>query len=169
MINRTLLLLSVIFVVAASLFVVFLVVEKISLKRAASQRMESVSNFSLFDLDSSRLLFTPGRKTLLVYFGSGCEYCESEIDDIHRNIMMFREMDIILVSSENISAIASFRNMHSELVRAAGFRFGKINADQAYETFGSLIVPQIFIYGNDGNLIKKFTGETSAKMLQQYL
>lgn len=169
MIKRTLLLLSVIIVVAASLFVVFLVVEKIVLKRSARQRMESVSNFELFDLDSSRISFAPGRKTLLVYFDSGCDHCENEINDIGRNIKIFQEFDIVLVSSEHINAIASFENVHSDLLRSAEVRFGKINVDHAYETFGSLNVPQIFIYGRDGNLIKKFTGETSAAVLQQYL
>ena len=169
MAKRTLLLLTVILVVAASLFVVFLLIEKVSLKNAARQRMESVSNFAVYDLDSSRILFTSGCKTLLVYFDSGCDYCEKEIADIHKNIMVFQEIDIVLVSSEQINAIASFQNKHSDLIRTARVRFGKINADQAYESFGSLIVPQIFIYEKDGSLIKRFTGETCIKVLQEYL
>lgn len=169
MTKRMLVLLSVILVVAASLLVVFLLVEKVSLKHFANERMESVANFAVFDLDSSRILLTPGCRTLLVYFNSGCDYCEKEIADIQKNIMVFQEMDIVLVSSEHIDAITSFRNMHWDLIRSARVRFGKINADQAYESFGTLIVPQIFIYEKDGSLIKRFTGETSIKVLQEYL
>ncbi len=48
-------------------------------------------------------------------------------------------------------------------------RFTKINQDEAYETFGSLAVPQIFIYGADGILIKEFKGETKIDVVLQYL
>ena len=54
-------------------------------------------------------------------------------------------------------------------VDLANIHFAKINQADAYNTFGSLAVPQIFIYGADGVLIKEFKGETKMEAVLQYL
>jgi len=132
------------------------------------QELQNVDNFQLFDFDSTRFHLTPNRKTIVVYFDSECDHCQYELNQIFINKNAFNDSDIILMSSELISTIKRY----AEKSCPGDFdniRFTKINPDEAYETFGSLVVPQIFIYGTDGKLIKDFKGETNIDVVLQYL
>ena len=141
---------------------------KISQKRLTRQHRETLASFPLFDLDSSRIYLHPKRATILLYFDSGCDHCQYEISEIISNRKAFENTEVVFMSSELISTIKSYAagNCPPDLTN---MRFTKINENQAYKTFGSLAVPQIFIYGADGALLKEFKGETKVEALIQYL
>ena len=149
-------------------FMIYLIIERVNHKRLTRHELQNLDNFPLFDFDSTRFYLSSNRKTIVVYFDSGCEHCQHELKQIFINKNSFRDSDIILMSSELISTIKQFaeRNCPRDL---ANIRFTKINQGEAYETFGSLAVPQIFIYGADGTLIKEFKGETKIDVVLQYL
>ncbi len=142
--------------------------EKISRKKLASENVETLSNLSLFDLDSTRYYLKPDRKIILIYFDSGCDYCQTEINDLSINIDSLQNLDIVLMSSELISAIKLYAQQNSQL-QLPNIRFVKINREDADRTFGSLAVPQLFIYDTGGKLLKRFNGETKIASLFQYL
>jgi len=168
MIKNSLLLLLVSALLCGTSFMIYLIIERISHKRSTRQGLQNLDNFPLFDFDSARLNLSSNRKTIVVYFDSGCDHCQYELDQIFINRNSFKDTDIILMSSELISTIKRFaeRNYPRDL---ANIRFTKINQDEAYETFGSLAVPQIFIYGTDGILIREFKGETKLDLVLKYL
>ena len=149
-------------------FMIYLILERVSHKRLTRQELQNLDNFPLFDFDSSRFYLSSNRKTIVVYFDSGCEHCQHELNQIFINKNSFKGSDIILTSSELISTIKHYaeRNCPQNF---DNIRFTKINQDEAFETFGSLAVPQIFIYGADGILIKEFKGETKIDVVLQYL
>ncbi len=149
-------------------FMIYLIIERVNHKRLTRQELQNLDNFPLFDFDSARFYLSPNRKTIVVYFDSGCDHCQYELNQIFINKNSFKDSDIILMSSELISTIKHYaeRNCPRDL---GNIRFTKINQDEAYETFGSLAVPQIFIYGADGILIKEFKGETKIDVVLQYL
>jgi hypothetical protein len=149
-------------------FMIYLIIERVNHKRVTRKELQNLGNFPLLDFDSTRFFMTSNRKTIVVYFDSGCDHCQYELNQIFINRNSFTDSDIILISSELISTIKYYaeRNCPRDL---GNIRFTKINQDEAYETFGSLAVPQIFIYGADGILIKEFKGETKIDVVLQYL
>jgi thioredoxin-related protein len=168
MVRKSLLLLFVISLLSGTLLLIYFLYEKISRNYLVQQNLEVLANFPLFDLDSTRFYLKPDRKTMLIYFDSECNYCEEEINDLSINIDSFKDLDIVLMSSELIRAIKLYQEKNREL-QLANIRFVKINTEEAYDTFGSLAVPQIFIYRADGALIKKFKGETTIDAILQYI
>ena len=149
-------------------FMIYLIIERVSHKRLTRLELQNLDNFLLFDFDSARFHLSQNRKTIVVYFDSECDHCQYELNQIYINKNSFKDSDIILMSSESISTIKRYaeKSCPADL---DNIRFTKINPDQAYETFGTLAVPQIFIYGTDGMLIKEFKGETKIDVVLQYL
>ena len=149
-------------------FMTYLIIERVNHKKLTRENLEKLDNFALFDFDSVRFYLSSRRKTIVVYFDSGCDHFQYELNQIFINKNSFKDSDIILMSSELISTIKHYaeRNCPRDL---GNIRFTKINTNEAYETFGSLVVPQIFIYGADGILIKEFKGETKIDVVLQYL
>ena len=148
---------------------VYLIIERVNHKRLTRQGIQNLDNFPLFDFDSARLHLSSNRKTMVVYFDSECDHCQHELNQIFVNKNSFKDSDIILMSSELISTIKRYAERSYPADLGGNIRFTKINPDQAYETFGTLAVPQIFIYGTDGMLIKNFKGETKIDVVLQYL
>lgn len=166
--KRKLLLLCVFSLLIGTITIIYAVIEKMHHKKLANQNLETLTNYPLFDLDSTRIYFTPDRRTILIYYDSECDHCQNEIKEISTNMDFFKDMDIVFMSSELISAIKSFKEKSRQLA-SDNIRFTKINKAEADKTFGSLVVPQIFIYGTEGNLVRKFGGETKIGTLLQYL
>jgi hypothetical protein len=73
-----------------------------------------------------------------------------------------------MVSSEFIKEIKSF-SIKYRLNDEPNVTFTKINPEDVYNTFGSVFIPHIFIYGKDRKLIKEFKGETKVEAILQYL
>lgn len=166
--KRKLLLLCAISLLIGTISIIYAVIEKMHRKKLAYQNLEALTNLPLFDLDSTRIYLIPDRRTILIYYDSECDYCQNEIKEISTNMDFFKNLDVVFMSSELISAIKFFKEKSRQL-HSDNIRFTKINREEADKTFGSLVVPQIFIYGTDGNLIKKFGGETKIGALLQYL
>jgi thioredoxin-related protein len=158
----------VITLISGAAFMMYLIMERINHRRLARQNLENVDNFPIFNFDSTRLYLRSNRRSILVYFDSGCDHCQYELNQIFVNKNSFKDLDIVLMSSELISTIKLYaeRNCPIDL---ANIHFAKISQADAYNTFGSLAVPQIFIYGADGVLIKEFKGETKMEAVLQYL
>lgn len=166
--KKTLLLLFVTVLLASVSFLVYLLIERVNHKRLARQNVATISDFPLLNFDSTRLHISSNRKTILVYFDSECNHCQQEFNEIIQNKNSFKDSDVVIASSELISTIKGYaeKNCPADL---DNIHFAKINTAHAYDTFGSLAVPQIFIYGPDGNLIKEFKGETRIEAILYYL
>jgi hypothetical protein len=72
------------------------------------------------------------------------------------------------MSSESIKVIKR-TSVDFGLEGIPNIHFVKINPEHVFETFGSLSLPHIFIYGNDRKLIKEFKGETKMDAILKYL
>lgn len=72
------------------------------------------------------------------------------------------------MSSENISIIKKTSEDFG-LAGLTNIHFTKINARDVFDTFGSVSVPHVFIYGKDSKLIKEFKGETKVEAILKYI
>ncbi len=168
MIRKCLLLLLVTSLLAVTLFVLHNTLEKANHKRWARQNLNVLPDIPMVDFDSTRFYVSLNRKTILIYFNSECNYCQYEVDQLIRSKKALKDFDLVLMSSESLDVLKSYAKENSFLDQP-GISFTKINLEEAYNAFGSLAVPQIFIYGTDQRLIKEFRGETKLDAILKYL
>lgn len=154
--------------ISCAAFLIYQIIERLNDKKMSVRNLEARGRLTLFDLDSTRFFPQSNRKSVIVYFDSECDHCQYELDQIISNTEKFIKADVVLTSSESIRAIKQFVETNYP-VAPDNIRFLKTNPDEASKTFGSLAVPQIFIYGADGVLMKKFNGETKIDAILQYL
>jgi len=106
--------------------------------------------------------------TAIIYFNSECEHCQYEIKAIKENIEQFANSNIVMVSGESREAILAFAKEY-ELSEYSNIHVLEDKDDTFFSTFGSNMVPSIFIYGKNKMLIKHFKGETKISAILKYL
>jgi hypothetical protein len=168
MLKKTIFLLIATLLLAATLFIVYSTAEKLNHKASARENLKSLSRLTLVDIDGTALRFSSQRKTILVFFNSECNNCQHEVDQIVENKILFEDSEIVLMSSESIAAIKNFAGRYDSR-QIDDLHFTKIPEAQVEEVFENIAVPQIFIYGSDGNLLKHFTGETKIDAILSFL
>jgi hypothetical protein len=167
MLKKSLLLAAFIVLFASALFLIYGIVEKVAAKKLVQFKTQTLPQARLFALDSSRFSFPPSALAI-IFFNSGCEHCQYEMKEINKKQSLFLNDELVLLSSENISAIKKasedfgFANMPN-------IHFAKINDEDVFSAFGSVSVPHIFIYDKDHRLIKEFKGETKVEAIAKYL
>lgn len=102
------------------------------------------------------------KSTMIVYFNSGCQHCQTEIEDISSNGNLFMTTQMVFVSSEPESQAVEFLSKYNLEVL-----YAKTESENIYSTFSGG-VPQIFIYENE-QLKQHFLGRTDVEILASYL
>jgi thiol-disulfide isomerase/thioredoxin len=163
-------LLKVIALTIAITCVLFLsigIVKKSRAKKMISGRASSLPKVTLFAMDSGFYAFPP-LAIGVIFFNSSCEHCQYELRDLSSKMQLFSNKQLVLLSSENISVIKKTAE-EMGLNQFTNIHFAKINAKDVFESFGSISVPDILIYGDDHKLIKEFKGETKIEAIARYL
>ncbi len=168
MLKKSLLTIGATLLIAAVLFLIYGLVEKVLYKKLVAEKRQTLAAPPLFKMDSTSYQVVSTKPVLLIYFNSECEHCQYELAELKKNLPAFSEATILLMSSENISAIRKAAQ-NIGLEGSPSLEFIKINQSDLYENFGSLSTPHIFIYGKDRKLIKEFKGETKMDAILQYL
>jgi len=152
---------------ACALFLIYGIIEKVAAKKLVQFKTQTLPPARLFTLDSSRFSFPPFALAI-IFFNSGCEHCQYEMKEISKKQSLFLNDELILLSSESISAIKKASEDFG-LAHLSNIYFAKINDEEVFSTFGSVSVPHIFIYDKDHRLIKEFKGETKVEAIAKYL
>ena len=150
-----------------TLFLIYGIVEKAAAKKQIQSKVRMLPETKFFAMDSSIYSF-PSSALAIVFFNSGCEHCRYELEQISKKLQLFSNKELILLSSENIATIKK-TSEGLGLSNLPNIHFTKINPTDVFDTFGSLSVPHVFIYGNDQKLIKEFKGETKIEAIAEYL
>ncbi len=133
------------------------------------EKIALLKSLSIVSMDSSKYELPNNTiPTIIILFNTTCEHCQYEATEIKKSITSFSQLSILMVSSEPIKTIKAFSKEYG-LSNEASVTFAKINRDDVYETFGSVSIPHIFIYGKDRKLIKEFKGETKIEAILKYL
>ena len=149
------------------LFLMYNIIEKVAAKKEVQAKIQTLPiGVPLFTLDSTYYQLQRNRTVVLIYFNSECQHCQYELGEIQKNVPAFADTEIVFMSSENLSVIREIPPQYT--LTQPNFHFTKINPEDVFENFGSLSVPNIFIYGADGKLIKEFKGETKMEAILKY-
>jgi peroxiredoxin len=106
-------------------------------------------------------------KIVLIFFNPGCDHCEREAEQIKNRKQPFNNHTVYFISTESAESSVAFSKKYD--LTDKNFVFAQADAAAVFESVGNLpSVPAIFIYDNK-KLIKRFDGETSLDVIQQYL
>jgi len=168
MLKRSLLTAGASSIVVLLIFLGYSIVENVAAKKEVVIKIQNLPAAHLFTLDSVAFQFPVSSSIILIHFNTSCEHCQYELTEIRKNVSSFSAGHVVLMSSGNIADIRRASKEHG-LAGLPNIHFTKINQDDVFDTFGSLSVPHIFIYGKDRKLIKEFKGETKVEALLQHL
>ncbi|WP_333821215.1 hypothetical protein [Ohtaekwangia sp.] len=136
---------------------------------AINQSAVLPASLPLFNLDSIQYQVPDnGRMLLLIHFNSTCDHCQEEVKSMASHAAAFAHASIVFISSEPLYLIKQFKSQWA-LAQYKNIDVVKMNAEDLYNTFGSISFPCIYIYDADRRLVKVFKGETKAEALLQYL
>ena len=106
-------------------------------------------------------------KIVVIFFNPSCDHCEREAEQIKNRKQLFTNHKVYFVSTETAESLVAFSKKYD--LTDSNFVFAQADAASVFESVGNLpSVPAIFIYDNK-RLVKRFDGETSLDVIQQFL
>lgn len=126
-------------------------------------------NFQGIDSKTYNRKSVSGKPLWLIFFDTGCEYCQMEVENIQK-MGELNEVKIWLVSQESIDSIIVFKEKYG-LSTLSHIQLLKDANDAAYHIFNVTSPPASFLYSANGALIKSYKGvvkvETVLRDLKQ--
>lgn len=96
--------------------------------------------------------------TMIVLFNPFCEHCDYEADQIKQYAPALADIRVVMVSDEKAANIKAFQMRHA-LAATKDVDCIHMDTNQIFATFGSLNVPQTYLYDAHGRLRHVFKGE----------
>ena len=139
-------------------------------KKVVSEQLKVIPNFETFDMDSLKVRHADfnAKPTIIVYFNTECEHCQYEATQIVKYQDQFKDVNLYMLSAENISQIKAFAHKMG-LDKISNLEMGKITVKESFEVFAFTSIPDILIYNASGQLQKHFKGETKIEAILKYL
>ena len=131
-------------------------------------RVAGLPSITLTTLGGTTLQFKTDSSLVLIYFNSECDHCQREIVAIHSSMDLFKSSRLVFMSSQSLDEIKTFANGF-DFASCANVAFVKIEHQELAEVFGTLAVPQIFVFGANGKLVSLFSGETKPEIIANAL
>ena len=110
--------------------------------------------------DGSRLQlrdFT--EKTILVLYQPDCDHCQREANEIEAHLDSFKDYNIYFITTESFEKIDQFAKDYNLEGHDHVF-FGQTQVGHIINNFGQISAPSVYVYGEGGNLKRRFNGET---------
>lgn len=166
--KKVLLIISVFFLVLFGSLQLFVYLARPASSEELRIRLVQLPAITLTAPDRSTFALEQGKPLVLIYFNSECDHCQREVLEIRENIGLFSSSSVVLMSSQPLNEIESFSS-GSGLQEYTNVRFGQIEPEVLGENFGTLTLPQIFVFSSEGKLITLFSGETKAAVIAGFL
>lgn len=131
---------------------------------------QSLPNFTFYNLNSlatNSSFIKKGKSVCIFYFNADCEYCQNEAKDINKNIALFKDTQIVMVSFNTIADIKKFALEYG--LNYPNIVFLQDPKFQFSSWFGKSSVPSVFIYNAQHRLVKEYQGETKIEAIIKYL
>jgi len=132
------------------------------------ERVGRLPELSLKDSDGNPYTIEMGRPVVLVYFNSTCDHCQRQLSAIRANIGLFAAAQVVLMSTQPMEEVTPFiRGLNFD--NRSDVRVVQISHEELSEVFGTLGLPQIFVYSPEGRLAALFAGETDISGIAEFL
>lgn len=136
--------------------------------------LEEMPEFELFQLNGN--LFTRDSLdgtcyTVFIYYHTDCDFCQYEIESILENAIYFKQIQLVLISPEEISSIRTFAE-ERELINVLHIRLLQDDKMNFAAQFDIDTSPSTLIYDKKKRCIKRIKGQilykTIIKELKDY-
>lgn len=170
--NKRNIILSCLVIVLTS-FTCFLVYKIVKTKKQnteAAKTKETLPNFTFYNLDSvatSNNFIAKDKPVCILYFNADCEHCQYEAKEINKNIVLFKNIQIVMVSFNTIKEIKTFAKQYN--LNYPNLTFLQDPKYQFENWFGKTSVPAVFIYNAKHKLVKEYHGETKIEAITKSL
>ncbi|WBX76112.1 TlpA disulfide reductase family protein [Tenacibaculum ovolyticum] len=111
--------------------------------------------------------FLEGKKALIIFYSIDCDFCEAEAVQLKNNITFLKDVNVIMISSNEKKDIEKFKKDFQ--LDTSGFYFCQDKEEVLMKKFGIQGNPITFIYDDKGILLKRINGSTHFKNIKKYL
>lgn len=120
------------------------------------------------DLPKISILTHYGRKTitetndrtLIIFFSKECPHCKYELSVLNKNITKLEEAKIYLLTADKDYLKSEEIKNYSNLINSKNVIFGIVNKEEYKAKFGSIVLPNLSFFNENGKLTAKIKGET---------
>jgi thioredoxin-related protein len=132
---------------------------------ACSLKQEPIPEFKFFTTQRQWLTTNDvvQKNVVLVYFNSGCEFCQNEIYDLqqHNAALKQKNVQCIFISLESLESLQEFTQAYA-YDTIANWTFAHVSPVFIDSVWNTQTVPSIFIY-KKGYLLEKSVGQLPAE------
>jgi peroxiredoxin len=158
------------FLMCAAGYMIYKIVEIKTENEVIKITRQTLPKFNFYNLDSiatNNSFIKKDRPVVIFYYNADCEFCQFEAVEINKNILLFKDAQIIMVSFNSLKDINAFAIQY-------GLIYPNITLlqDPKYEFtrwFGKASIPSIFIYNAQHQFIKEYHGETKIEAILKHL
>lgn len=107
-------------------------------------------------------------RNILVFFQPDCDHCQRETKDIKANLPAFKGYTLYFVSNYPADQLRRFAQEYG-LAFAPNVVFASATLEDILNTLGPMPSPSVYIYDEQGRLVKSFLGETKVANIVPFL
>ena len=152
-------------------FLGYQVYTKMQYKEEVETALKTMPDFSFETLEGKTFTqnnLETDQPTVLIYFNSGCDYCQHEAQSIEQHIESFKDVQLVFVSYETKETIQQFSktyklNNYDNIILLCDTR------DDFATRFDATSIPYLLIYDKDKKLIAKHKGQLKAEKIIEML
>lgn len=151
-------------------FMVYKIVKTKKQNIAVAIAKQTLPNFTFYNLDSVAInnkFIANNQPVCIFYFNADCEYCQYEATAINKNIALFKNTQIVMVSFNTIKEIKEFQKEYK--LNYPNITFLQDPNHEFKQWFGKTSIPAVFIYNAKHQLVKEYHGETKIEAITKYL
>jgi thioredoxin-related protein len=131
------------------------------------QNYQTLPEFDFYSFDSDELIpakFKEGMNTMILFFEPDCDYCLFELKALKKDIGKFKNTQIALISSASIDSLRQYKKQY-DFSFIPNVNMYYADESQLINNFRNFIVPSIYIYNTNNELIEEFIGYTKMSEL----
>jgi thiol-disulfide isomerase/thioredoxin len=107
-------------------------------------------------------------KTVLVMFQPDCDHCQREARQIQQNLDAFDDYAVYFVSDADLPQLETFAKEYN-LAGEPNVHFAQASINDILRSLGPIEAPSLFVYSEEGRLVKSFIGETPIEEILKVL
>lgn len=153
------------------LYLAFSIPRKLREQAQRQERVQTLPAFQFMGLDSvtfGSAQLSVGQPAVIIYFNPDCEHCQYEARAICDSLHRFAAVNVLLVSDEPLERLRQFAKEY-DLANLPNIHILYDRDGRFKDLFGTSMVPSIFIYNRQRQLVKHFKGETKIDAILKYL
>jgi peroxiredoxin len=146
----------------------YLITTRVMDKKQVSEQIKKLPAFEFHSVADNTPVSNKDLKAntpvTFIFFSTQCDYCHYEVREIKKHIEKFRDYQIFMVCSDTQEQIADFVKVY-DLDKYDQIKVLKDPESKFSNYFGASVVPSIYIYNRNSELVKNYRGEVKIEAI----